>query len=108
MLEEDPSLREEVVQELVRLEKAADDLELRTLLNGPLDENGAILSVHARDGGLDANDWAEMVMNKTCTSPGRNQQGYSVELLDRSDNEEVASPKPPSPSWSNGILVSEG
>jgi peptide chain release factor 2 len=87
MLEEDPSLREEVVQELVRLEKAADDLELRTLLNGPLDDNGAILSVHARDGGLDANDWAEMVMNMYIA--WANQQGYSVELLDRSDNEEA-------------------
>lgn len=87
MLEEDPSLRDEVVRELERIEKAADDLELRTLLNGPLDDNGAILSVHARDGGLDANDWAEMVLGMYIA--WANQQGYSVELIDRSDNEEA-------------------
>lgn len=87
MLEEEPGLRPEVVGELERLEAAAEQLELRTLLSGPLDDNGAILSVHARDGGVDANDWAEMLLGMYIA--WANLRGYSVELLDRSDNEEA-------------------
>ncbi len=87
MLEEDPSLRDEIAQELARLEHSASQLELQALLSGPLDGNGAILSVHARDGGIDANDWAEMLLGMYINWANKNE--YSVELLDRSDNEEA-------------------
>ena len=87
MIEEDPSIREEIASEIVRLEGAAEQLELQALLSGPLDGNGAILSVHARDGGLDANDWAEMVLGMYIA--WANQHEYQVELIDRSDNEEA-------------------
>ncbi len=87
MLEEDPSIRDEIDAELTRLETVAQQLELQVLLSGPLDGNGAILSVHARDGGIDANDWAEMLLGMYIA--WANKQGYSVELLDRTDNEEA-------------------
>lgn len=87
IIEEDPSIREEIASEIVRLEGAAEQLELQALLSGPLDGNGAILSVHARDGGLDANDWAEMVLGMYIA--WANQHEYQVELIDRSDNEEA-------------------
>jgi peptide chain release factor 2 len=87
MAEEDPSVQGEVAAEIARLEQILEDLELKALLNGPNDEVGALLSVHARDGGTDANDWAEMMLRMY--SAWAVDHGYSIELLDRQDNEEA-------------------
>lgn len=85
MADEDPSVLEEVQNELATLDQRVEQLEIRALLNGPNDDCGAILSVHAREGGLDANDWAEMLLGMYTS--WAQQNGYSVELLDRSDDE---------------------
>lgn len=87
MAEEDESFAAEVPGQLEHLENTLDQLELKALLDGPYDNNGAIVTIHARDGGTDANDWAEMLL----TMYGRwaDQNEYDVELLDRSDNEEA-------------------
>jgi peptide chain release factor 2 len=60
--EEDESIEAEMPAELDRVEAVLEDLELKALLNGPHDQNNAILSINARDGGTDANDWAEMLL----------------------------------------------
>ena len=85
MAVEDPSILPEVQSELAELEPRIEQLEIRSLLNGANDDCGAILSVHAREGGLDANDWAEMLLGMYTAWAQHN--GYSVELLDRSDDE---------------------
>ena len=87
ILEDDPSARSEVAAEIERLEKIADELELKALLNGPHDAAGALLSVHARDGGVDANDWAAMLLDMYIA--WANREGYEIELIDRQDNEEA-------------------
>ena len=87
MGEEDESFVDEVRRELKQLEDTLDDLELKSLLNGPHDGEGAIVSINARDGGTDANDWAEMLLRMYIQWAQAND--YSVELLDRSDNEEA-------------------
>jgi len=85
MFDGDPALEQEIETELARLEQTTEQLEIRSLLNGPNDDCGAILSVHAREGGLDANDWAEMLLGMY--TAWAQQRGFSVELLDRSDDE---------------------
>ncbi len=60
-------------------------MELQSLLNGANDACGAILSVHAREGGLDANDWAEMLLGMYAA--WAQQNGYTSEIVDRYDNE---------------------
>ena len=87
MAEEDPGFAAEVPGEIEQLERAVADLELKALLSGPFDGHSAILSVHARDGGTDANDWAEMLLRMYLS--WADSQGYEVELLDRQDNEEA-------------------
>lgn len=87
MLAEEESLRGDVVTELERLEVVVGELELKALLNGPHDSDGALLSVHARDGGVDANDWADMLLQMYINWAKSHQ--YDVELLDRQDNEEA-------------------
>jgi len=87
MADEDPDMLCELRAELERLEKELDDQELKTLLSGPFDSRGAIVTIHARDGGTDANDWAEMLLRMYIQwSAG---QGYDAEILDRQDNDEA-------------------
>jgi peptide chain release factor 2 len=87
MAEEDESFALEVPGEVTRLEEIIEDLKLKALLNGTHDAAGAILTINARDGGTDANDWAEMLLRMYTQWAGKN--GYSVELVDRQDNEEA-------------------
>ncbi|MFH1268792.1 MAG: peptide chain release factor 2 [Planctomycetota bacterium] len=87
MAEEDAGFAAEVPGELERLETAVEELELKALLDGPLDSNGAILTINARDGGTDANDWADMLLRMYINWARDND--CSVELLDRQDNEEA-------------------
>ena len=87
MAEEDPQMAAEVPAELDRLEGRLDDLELKALLDGPHDANNALLSINARDGGVDANDWAEMLLRMYLQ--WAQKQGYDTEVLDRQDNDEA-------------------
>jgi peptide chain release factor 2 len=87
MAEEDASFASEAPGEIERLETLLDELETRSLLDGPFDANAAILTINARDGGIDANDWAEMLLRMYIAWAGKND--YEVELLDRQDNEEA-------------------
>ncbi len=85
MAEEDESVLEDVKAELKQLEKIVAELELKSLLNGPHDSVGAILTVHARDGGTDANDWAEMLLRMYIQWAQKND--YQTALMDRNDND---------------------
>lgn len=87
MADEDESFAAEVPAEVARLEAIVEELKLKALLNGPHDGTGAILSINARDGGTDANDWAEMLLRMYTLWAQKN--GYSVELLERQDSEQA-------------------
>ena len=62
MAEDDEAFAAETPGEVERLEKRLEELKLQALLSGPHDARGAIITLHARDGGTDANDWAEMLL----------------------------------------------
>ena len=81
---EDDSLEAELVAETDRLEQGVDALELASLLSGPHDRCDALVSIHARDGGTDANDWAEMLLRMYSAWAARHD--CEVELLDRQDD----------------------
>ncbi len=87
MAQEDEDLAAEAPGELNRLERTLDVLETKALLSGPLDANPALLTINARDGGTDANDWAEMLMGMYLAWAKEND--YQTEILDRQDNEEA-------------------
>jgi peptide chain release factor 2 len=87
MAEEDPSFAAEAPGEVQRLEQLLEDLKLRALLNGPHDAAGALLTINARDGGTDANDWAAMLLRMYLMWAEKHD--YTVELIDRQDNEEA-------------------
>ncbi|TWT81753.1 Peptide chain release factor RF2 [Planctomycetes bacterium CA13] len=87
MAEEDQSIADEVAAEVDRLEGILDELELKALLNGTNDGAGAIVTINARDGGTDANDWADMMLRMY--SAWAVASDYKIELLDRQENEEA-------------------
>ncbi len=84
MAAEDESALGELTTELDRLEQLVGQLELKGLLNGPFDSKGAIMTINARDGGTDANDWAEMLLRMYIH--WAQSHDYEVEILDRQDD----------------------
>jgi len=87
MAEEDPEFAAEVPAELDRLDGVLAELELKGLLNGPNDSRNAIITINARDGGIDANDWAEMLLRMY--QQWARKQGYDVEGIDLQENEQA-------------------
>ena len=87
MSEEDEGFAAEVPGQLQLLEKALEDLQVKALLNGRFDENPAILSINARDGGTDANDWAEMLLRMYIN--WAQAGGYTAQIIDRQENDEA-------------------
>jgi len=87
MADEDPSIADDVTKEVESLETILNDLELKSLLNGRHDGCGAIMTIYARDGGTDANDWADIMLRMYTQWASAND--YSVDLIDRSDNQEA-------------------
>jgi peptide chain release factor 2 len=87
MAEEDEGFAAEVPQEVTRLEGLLEQLELASLLGGPHDPAGALVTIQARDGGTDANDWAEMLLRMYTQWAQKND--YDVELVDRDENDEA-------------------
>jgi peptide chain release factor 2 len=84
LAEADEAFAAEVRSEIERLEHLLDELELKALLSGPHDAYGAIVSINARDGGTDANDWAEMLLRMYTAWAQKND--YEVALLERQDD----------------------
>ena len=60
--EPDPEVWEEITKMIKDLDKILDKIEITTYLNGKFDTSDAIVSIHAGQGGTEANDWAEMLM----------------------------------------------
>ncbi len=85
--ESDPDAAGEVEAELDRLTKEVEALEVRTLLSGEYDPRDALVTIRAEAGGVDAADFAEMLMRMYTRWAERH--GYSVEVYDTSYAEEA-------------------
>src|SRR5690625_4617344 len=58
----DKETLDEAAADLVRIKKDLDSLEVRTLLSGEFDHREAVVTIRCGAGGVDAADWAEMLM----------------------------------------------
>jgi len=83
----DAALVAELQRELAALQHEVEQAELALLLGGPHDASDAILSIHARAGGVDAQDWAEMLLRMYLRWAER--RGFKTEVLDLSEGEEA-------------------
>ncbi|NYI76083.1 peptide chain release factor 2 [Nocardioides panzhihuensis] len=73
--------------ELRRVKKAVESLEIRTLLAGEYDSREAVITIRAGAGGVDAADFAEMLMRMYVR--WAEQHKYRVEVFDTSYAEEA-------------------
>ena len=83
---DEESLRD-VEAELQRIHKSVEQLEVRTLLSGEYDAREALVTIRSGAGGVDAADFAEMLMRMYTRWAERNK--YPVEVFDTSYAEEA-------------------
>ena len=78
---------ESIEADFESVQEELEELRLKTLLTGKYDHCGAILSIHAGTGGVDAMDWASMLLRmytRWC-----DKKGYTVKMLDLQDDTEA-------------------
>jgi peptide chain release factor 2 len=83
----DEEAAEESRAELVALQKAIGDLEVQTLLDGEWDDRPAVITIRAGAGGVDAADFAEMLMRMYLR--WAEKHGYNATVMDTSYAEEA-------------------
>ncbi|MDR3034349.1 MAG: peptide chain release factor 2 [Kitasatospora sp.] len=85
--EDDADTRAEAETELVAVQKAVEELAVRTLLSGEYDAREALVNIRAEAGGVDAADFAEQLMRMYLRWAERH--GYPTEVYDTSYAEEA-------------------
>nr|WP_330368758.1 peptide chain release factor 2 [Alkaliphilus metalliredigens] len=78
--EGDQTFEKELKETINQLDVRVKTMKTATLLQGQYDRFSVILSIHAGTGGLDAQDWAKMLMRMY--SRWAEAKGYGVEILD--------------------------
>jgi peptide chain release factor 2 len=84
---DDADTRAEAANELATLTREIGELEIRTLLNGEYDGRDALITIRSEAGGVDAADFAEMLMRMYLRWAERH--GYKTEVYDTSYAEEA-------------------
>ncbi|MDA8045013.1 MAG: peptide chain release factor 2 [Actinomycetota bacterium] len=85
--EDDNSVEPELQSGLARVSATLDRLELRSLFTGEHDEHDAVCEIHAKDGGTDAQDWAQMMVRMYQRWAER--RGFEFEVEDVSEGQEA-------------------
>jgi peptide chain release factor 2 len=85
--EPDPHLQAEVEQSVGQIENELERQRFKLLLNGEHDARSAIVSIHAGNGGTDAQDWVQILQRAYIR--WAESHGYKVELLDETPGEEA-------------------
>jgi len=85
--DDDDELQREFTQTADALRKFVDKEQMVLLLSEEYDSSNAILTVHAGSGGLDSQDWAEMLLRLYLRWSER--EGFSAKVLDILQDEEA-------------------
>lgn len=84
---EDVELEREFIVKSAKIEKEITDFQTLILLDGEYDISDAIVTVHAGAGGLDSQDWAEILYRMYCR--WSESKGYSIKLIDELPDQEA-------------------
>ena len=86
-LSEDESLLNEIEKKYIKLEQQYSKLEFAVLFSSKYDKDNVILSIHAGTGGVDAQDWAQMLLrmySRFCQ-----QHNFKVKIIDQNMGSEA-------------------
>ncbi len=78
--ENDESMIPELAKNIKDLVRKLEEFELQLLLSEPYDKNSAILEIHPGAGGIESQDWAEMLLRLYSRWAGKHD--YKIETLD--------------------------
>ena len=85
--EHDQDTLVEARKEIDSLRSDLDDMEIQTLLDGEYDERAAVVTIRSGAGGVDAADWAQMLLRMYMRWAERH--GFSTKVMDTSYAEEA-------------------
>jgi peptide chain release factor 2 len=85
--EEKTSMGEEIRTEVDKIALKLDELEFQLAFSGKYDNHNAILAIHAGAGGVESQDWAEMLLRMYLRWAER--RGYVSRILDTTPGEEA-------------------
>lgn len=85
--DEDPKTREDLIRELSSLLAEMAVREFDLMFSGPYDDRTALLSVNAREGGTDSQDWAEILLRMYLR--WAEDQKFKVQVLDNENGNEA-------------------
>ncbi len=85
--EEETSLGDEIRAEVDRIASKLDKLEFQLAFSGKYDNHNTILAIHAGAGGVESQDWAEMLLRMYLRWAER--RGYVSRILDTTPGEEA-------------------
>ena len=83
----DEASAREVESSVAAVRRALDEIEFKRMLSGELDGGGAIVQITSGAGGVDAADWAQMLMRMLIRFAER--KGWKVEVLEETPAEEA-------------------
>jgi len=87
LAEEDGELLSEVDEELRRVERVLEEQEVARLFSGEYDEGDAILTINSGAGGVDSQNWAEMLARMYRRWAER--RGFELEVIEYTEGEEA-------------------
>jgi len=87
LAEEGEDVLPELTAEVEKLEQEAQHTEIRMLLSGEHDHSNAIVTIHPGAGGVESQDWAEMLIRMYLRWSERS--GYTTKMLDYQPGDEA-------------------
>jgi peptide chain release factor 2 len=83
----DEDSAKEAAASVSQIQRQLDDLEFKRMLSGELDAGGAIVQVTSGAGGVDASDWAQMLLRMLLRYCDR--KGWKVDVVEETPAEEA-------------------
>ena len=85
--EGDESMVDEVASQIPDLEERLREMEVARMLSGTEDRSDAIVTIHPGAGGVDAQDWAEMLLRMYLRWAER--KGFKTDMVDHQPGDEA-------------------
>lgn len=79
--------KQDLEDKIAEIEKGLDKLEFKTLFSGEYDRNDVIMTIHSGAGGVDAQDWAEMLLRMYLKYAEKNN--FKTRVVDESRGAEA-------------------